>query len=160
MPCSAACCRANSKCSETGQQRLRRNAADVDARAAERLVHLDADGVEAELRGANRGDVAAGTAADDDDVGRCCAAEAEEVILEECRYSIAEAAPLVDRHRAGIFHQLLHAHEEQHGLLAVDDAVVVRQRDVHHRPDLDLAVHRDRAILGLVQAEDADLRDS
>ena len=52
------------------EQRLGRNAADVDARAAERLVHLDADGVQAELRGANRGDISAGSAADDDDVGR------------------------------------------------------------------------------------------
>ena len=53
------------------QQRLGRNAADVDAGAAERLVHLDADGVEAELGGADRGDVAARSAADDDDVGGC-----------------------------------------------------------------------------------------
>ena len=52
------------------QQRLRRNAADVDARAAERLVHLDADGGQAELRGANRGDISARSTADDDDVGR------------------------------------------------------------------------------------------
>ena len=61
-------------------------------------------------------------------------------------------------HERGVFHQLLHPNEEQHRLLAVDDAVVVRQRDVHHRPDLDLAVDRDRAVLDLVQAEDADLR--
>ena len=47
------------------EQRLGRNAPDVDAGAAERLVHLDANGVEAELRGADRGDVTAGPAADD-----------------------------------------------------------------------------------------------
>ena len=52
------------------QQRLRRNAADVDARAAERLVHLDADGRQAQLRGPDRGDISARPTADDDDVGR------------------------------------------------------------------------------------------
>src|SRR6185503_4078608 len=42
---------------------------DVDTGTAERLVHLDADSDEAELGGANRGDIAAGAAADDHDVG-------------------------------------------------------------------------------------------
>ena len=51
------------------EERLGRDAADVDAGAAERLVHLDADGGEAELRGADGGDVAARSAADDHDVG-------------------------------------------------------------------------------------------
>jgi hypothetical protein len=51
------------------EQRLRGNAADVDAGAAERLVHLDAHGGEPELGGADRRDVAARAAADHDDVG-------------------------------------------------------------------------------------------
>src|SRR5829696_7299675 len=63
----------------------------------------------------------------------------------------------VDQHRRRILHQLLHAHEEEHRLLAVDHPVVVRERDVHHRADDDLAVHGDRAILRLVETEDADL---
>ena len=56
------------------QQRLARDAADVGAGAARRRAALgvlplvDAGGVEAELRGADGGDVAAGAAADDDDV--------------------------------------------------------------------------------------------
>ena len=56
------------------QQRLRRDAADVGAGAARRGLAVgarpvvDAGGLEAELRGADRGDVAAGAAADDDDV--------------------------------------------------------------------------------------------
>src|SRR5678816_4786099 len=66
--------------------------------------------------------------------------------------------PSVDQHRRGILHELLDSNEEQHRLLAVDDAVVVRQRDVHHRPDLDPPVHRDWSILNLVQSEDSDLR--
>ena len=51
------------------QQRLRRNAADVHARAAERRRRFDADGVQAELGGPDCCDVATGTAADHDDVG-------------------------------------------------------------------------------------------
>ena len=46
------------------QQRLRRNAADVEADAAERGVALDDHRVEAEIGGAERGGVAAGTGAD------------------------------------------------------------------------------------------------
>ena len=66
--------------------------------------------------------------------------------------------PSVDDHERRVFHQLLYPNEEKHRLLAVDDPVVVRERDIHHRPDLDLAVDDDGAILGLVQAEDAHLR--
>jgi hypothetical protein len=58
------------------QQRLGRNAADVQAGAAEARLALRvgvgigfaAGGLEAELRGADRGDIAAGAAADDEDV--------------------------------------------------------------------------------------------
>src|SRR5262249_59763712 len=50
------------------QQRLRWNAADVEAGAAEGLVLLDHRGLEPELRRADRADVAAGTAADDDEI--------------------------------------------------------------------------------------------
>ena len=42
------------------EQRLGRDAADVEAGAAERLAALGAGGLEAELRGADRGDIAAG----------------------------------------------------------------------------------------------------
>src|SRR5262245_20010387 len=50
------------------EERLRRDAADVEARPAERRVLLDARDPHAELRGADRGDVAAGPGADDDEV--------------------------------------------------------------------------------------------
>lgn len=58
------------------QQRLGGNAADVQAGAAEARLALRvgvgigfaAGGLEAELRGTDRGDVAAGAAADDEDV--------------------------------------------------------------------------------------------
>ena len=50
------------------EQRLGRNAAPDQARAAERLLLLDDGDLQAELRGADGGDVAAGAGADHDDV--------------------------------------------------------------------------------------------
>jgi hypothetical protein len=50
------------------QQRLRRNAADVEADAAERAVAFDEHDVLAEVGGAERGRVAAGAGAEHDDV--------------------------------------------------------------------------------------------
>ena len=49
------------------QQRLGRDTAPVEANAAE-IIALDNRGLEAELRRADSGDVAAGPGADDDDV--------------------------------------------------------------------------------------------
>ena len=51
-----------------GEQRLARDAADIEAGAAEFIVLFDDGGFESELRGADGGDVAARTGADDDDV--------------------------------------------------------------------------------------------
>ena len=50
------------------EQRLGRDAADVEAGAAQRLAALGAGGLEAQLRGADRGDIAAGAGADHQDV--------------------------------------------------------------------------------------------
>ena len=50
------------------EQRLGGNAAPVEARAAEHGLPLDDGGRQAELRGADRGDVAAGAGADDDEI--------------------------------------------------------------------------------------------
>ncbi len=50
------------------EHRLGRDAADVEAGPAERLAPFGAGGLEAELRGADRGDIAAGTGADHQDV--------------------------------------------------------------------------------------------
>ena len=52
----------------------------------------------------------------------------------------------------------LDLHEELHRFAAVHDSMIVRQRDVHHRPNHDLAVQRNRAVLNLVKPEDCDLR--
>ena len=50
------------------EQRLGRDAAPQQAGAAERLLLLDDGDLQSELRGADRGHVAAGAGADDDDV--------------------------------------------------------------------------------------------
>ena len=50
------------------QQRLRRNAADVEAGAAEGGALLDHRDLHAELRRADRADIAAGAGADDDEI--------------------------------------------------------------------------------------------
>ena len=50
------------------QQRLRRHAADIEAGAAERRVLLDHGDLHAELRRADRADIAAGAGADDNEI--------------------------------------------------------------------------------------------
>ena len=57
-----------------------------------------------------------------------------------------------------ILDELLDGDEKLYRLEAVDDAVIVAEGDVHHRPDDDLSVLGDRAFLDLVEPEDADLR--
>ena len=52
------------------EQRLGRDAAPVEADAA-KVLALDDRGLEAELRGADRGDIAAGPGAEDDEVVGC-----------------------------------------------------------------------------------------
>src|SRR5882672_1529777 len=54
-----------------------------------------------------------------------------------------------------IFQAFLDAHQESHGFLAVDHAVIVGQRQIHHRADLDLAADNHRPLLDLVHAENA-----
>ena len=68
MPWSAKPWPASAKSSLTMQQRLRRDAADVEAGAAEGGALLDAGDLHAELRGADGADIAAGAGADDDDI--------------------------------------------------------------------------------------------
>ena len=54
------------------QQRLRRNAADVEADAAERGIAFDQHRIQAQIGGAERGGIAAGTGAEHDDAGIRC----------------------------------------------------------------------------------------
>src|SRR5690606_16413965 len=57
-----------------------------------------------------------------------------------------------------VLEDILDGDQELHRVLAVDDAVVVGQREVHHRPDHDFVVNGDWALLDLVHAEDRALR--
>src|SRR5882757_7480300 len=57
-----------------------------------------------------------------------------------------------------ILQAFLDADQERHRFLAVDDAVIIGQCQIHHRADLDLAGDRDRAVLYLVHAENGGLR--
>ncbi len=56
-----------------------------------------------------------------------------------------------------VLEAVLDADEEGDGFLAVDQAVVVAEGEIHHRADDDLAVEGDRALLDGVHAEDAAL---
>ena len=49
-------------------------------------------------------------------------------------------------------------YEELDGFAAIDDSVVVRQRNVHHRPRLDLPADDHWAFLDRVHSENAALR--
>src|SRR5688572_3034034 len=73
------------------------------------------------------------------------------------RFTYDRQTKLLEQQRPGILDELLQANQEPHGFAAVDDAVVVGERDVHHRPDLHLTVDGNRTVLNLVQAENADL---
>src|SRR6266404_5228916 len=64
----------------------------------------------------------------------------------------------VEQYPRGLLDALLDPYEESHRLAAIDDAVVVREGDVHHWPDLDLVANRNGAPRDLVHAEDAGLR--
>src|SRR5690606_6064916 len=50
------------------EERLRRDAADVEAGAAQGQPFFDADGLQTELRCADRGDIAAGTGSNDGNI--------------------------------------------------------------------------------------------
>ena len=64
----------------------------------------------------------------------------------------------VEQYPGGLLDAFLDPHQESHCFAAVDNAVVVGEGDVHHRPDLDLVADGDRAPRDLVHAEDAGLR--
>src|SRR4051812_24780821 len=57
-----------------------------------------------------------------------------------------------------IFQNFLHPHQERHRLAAIDDAVVVAEREIHHRSDLHLPGDCHGTLLDLVHSEDARLR--
>src|SRR5690606_23771125 len=134
----------------------------------------------AQLRRADRGVVAGGAGADDDNVellllahfirsagswpparggwGRCRVAAAAGRGRPAGAPAAAVPGSEAQHHAAGVLELVLDVDQEQDRVLAVDDAVVVGQRDVHHRRGHDLAVLDDRALLDRVHAEDRRLR--
>jgi hypothetical protein len=54
-----------------------------------------------------------------------------------------------------VLDRLLDAHQECHRLAPVDDAMVVGERQIHHRAHDHRSVARDRTLLDAVHAEDA-----
>ena len=96
--------------------------------------------LQAELSRADSADIAARAGADDDQI--------EGVAHDQ--------SP--SRSPSRIFDRFLDPDEEGHRFLAVDDPVVIGQRQIHHRPDLDLAGDRDRPFLNLVHAQNGGLR--
>jgi hypothetical protein len=118
------------------QQRLRRNATNVGASASRRWAPrrvfpiVDARGCETKLGRANRGNVAAWSAANHDDV-------------EGFRRHLD-----LEQQARRVFERFLHRDQCEDRFAAVDDPVVIRKRQVVHRPDHDLAVFDNRTILG------------
>ena len=96
---------------------------------------------------ADRGDVAAGAGADHDDVE-----------LFSHGRSPTRRPHRVEQQPRRIFERFLDRDQRQHRLAAVDDPVVVRLREVVHRPHDDLPVLDHRAVLRRVDAEDRRLR--
>src|SRR5690606_16566228 len=64
----------------------------------------------------------------------------------------------LDEHACRVLDGVFDALEERHSLAPVDDAVIVSEGDVHHRPDHYLTVDRDGTLLYGVHAEHARLR--
>jgi hypothetical protein len=62
------------------------------------------------------------------------------------------------QHPRGILERFLDRDERQHRLTAIDDAVIVREREIVHRADDDLPVLDHRPVLGRMHAEDRRLR--
>ena len=64
----------------------------------------------------------------------------------------------VEQDPGGLLDAFLDPHQEGHRFTTVDDAVVIGECDIHHRPDLDFVVNCYGPSLDFVHAEDAGLR--
>lgn len=64
----------------------------------------------------------------------------------------------IEQQETRVLDDRLHFAQEQDRLAAVDEPVVVRKREVHHRPNLGLPVDRHHAVLNAVHSEDRRLR--
>src|SRR4051794_11639240 len=67
-------------------------------------------------------------------------------------------ASQIEHEAGGILDHLFDPYEKHHRLAAVDEPMVVAQREIHHRTHFDLAPKCHRTLLDLVHAENARLR--
>src|SRR6185312_6511698 len=117
----------------------RGNAADVEAGSAEAAA-LDENRVEAELARTDRGDIAAGASADDENL----AAKLVHSLLDEQRgRGLDQGAQALDEGRA---------------VMAVDDAMIERRRQVHGLARDEAAVAPGGLDHDLVDADDRHFR--
>src|SRR4051794_23856484 len=63
----------------------------------------------------------------------------------------------LQQHAARIFQAILHRDEELHSLTPINDPMVVGDSQIHHRPNLDLAVNDHGPLLDLVHTQDRAL---
>ena len=130
------------------EQRLRRNAAGIQAGSAESAAPVavfplvDARDLHSVLRGANRSNVSGGTGPDDDYVET--SAHFISLASRAChgpkQWSNTVGSNLQQQARR-VLQSVLDRNEELYGLAPVDNPVIVGQRHEHHRASLDLAIH-------------------
>ena len=71
---------------------------------------------------------------------------------------MTEANSKIQRQLFRIFDALLHFYQKRNCFFAIDGAVIVAEREIHHRADFHFPVHRHGARHDFVHAEDAALR--
>src|SRR5450830_1402528 len=64
----------------------------------------------------------------------------------------------IQQQTSRVFQQVLDGHQESHGFFTIDQAVIVRQCQVHHWADHDLAVDGHRTLDDVVHAQNRCLR--
>jgi hypothetical protein len=69
----------------------------------------------------------------------------------------ASAISAFQEHIERLLQQLFDFHEELYGIAAIDEAMVIRQRHVHHWPTTDALANANRPALNRVHAEDCAL---
>ena len=63
------------------------------------------------------------------------------------------------KHKAlRIFEAFFDTDKEGHGFFAIDDAVIIRKRQIHHRTNNNLATNNHRAFLNFMHTKNAGLR--
>src|SRR2546423_5798119 len=72
-------------------------------------------------------------------------------------WSLGFGALEIDRQLLGILDALFHGHQKRDGFFSVYSTVIVAQREIHHRTNLDFLAHRDRSLLNRMHPENPAL---